>query len=907
MKKIILVLVILLTTLLLVIVYCGTGMKFQPPPLDQVQANTNLSPPSIEDVPSEPGAPWPSMRHDSKNTGNGNILCNYMQGDEPWFVPTGKGIFSTPIVDSKGIIYVGSANHYFYALYPDGTVKWKVKTGEMIDSAGTISELDESLGTTRVIFPSGDGHLYCLRSDNGEEIWSVQVHDSETTASYIDWWEGNVVFGPDGNLYAGNTNWFYYCINPTNENISDEERILWKYHTGDNAWSASAFDDKGNIYWGSLDMHVHAVNPLGENIWKKMTFGFISSSASIGTDGTIYITSFDRHIYALDQETGADQWKVPTGDHIYGSAAQGFINGETAALYFGSADGKFYKVNTDGEVEWTYDTGDVIRSSAAIGQSPDGNNNIIYFGCGNGKIYALNDDGTRRWSYDTTPDDPILKDRNDVNASIALGTSGLYTASESGHVLYVPYDYCLHNEDERCSTDPGEEFADNISDLLYVTSGGSTLTEDPDSINPATIITNRLIVRENGQSKEAYAWIKSIRAQSKEESINISPEPAFDFYTRTSADGRFIYLIPESILDYGEYSITYDVDYFSGGMYAANLLLGGEKAGNITDTFAFSIPESSTALPLSVDKDETSALQWARLSVPLPAIMASVNQIGFDTWNWILGTIIPPDPNYRDGQFLMWAIGGRFDEDGVLVADALNEDNLMRAALNGQYKDNHFILKTDNYSMSVLNFTVPFSTFQLRGQLLEDGTLAPGAVMYAEAPVSTIDPQYQMKVVAGGIASATSMFDTSGTITAAGTCITNAYSNNGPANKRPQGIRVEEDNFEYTPSTGDNEGWITVNFSYEDGATYSLENHIPAIVLVDMNTLTAININYLTKTFIYDDNGGVSRWTAEGYDFGATGNLKSMKLIIPSDVELGENTKAYVILDVFPLASIDID
>ena len=38
----------------------------------------------------------------------------------------------------KRQVYVGSADHNFYAINPDGSQKWVVETGEIIDSAGAL-------------------------------------------------------------------------------------------------------------------------------------------------------------------------------------------------------------------------------------------------------------------------------------------------------------------------------------------------------------------------------------------------------------------------------------------------------------------------------------------------------------------------------------------------------------------------------------------------------------------------------------------------------------------------------------------------------------------------------------------------------------------------------------------------
>src|SRR5215217_3912325 len=115
-----------------------------------------------EGVPTERGAPWPSMRHDRFNTGRSPIRARYHRGDRPWAFATRKGVFSTPIVDSHETVYAGSADTNFYAIR-NGRPRWRFKSGEIIDSAGVLGR-----GGT-VTFGSGDEHVYRLRNRNGSK------------------------------------------------------------------------------------------------------------------------------------------------------------------------------------------------------------------------------------------------------------------------------------------------------------------------------------------------------------------------------------------------------------------------------------------------------------------------------------------------------------------------------------------------------------------------------------------------------------------------------------------------------------------------------------------------------------------------------------------------------------------
>ena len=88
--------------------------------------------------------------------------------------PTGRGIFSTPIVDGDGNVYVGSADRTFYALAPDGTVRWQLLTGEIIDSAALLDDRG------RVYFGSSDGHLYALDRTTGDPVWTFAADAPST-------------------------------------------------------------------------------------------------------------------------------------------------------------------------------------------------------------------------------------------------------------------------------------------------------------------------------------------------------------------------------------------------------------------------------------------------------------------------------------------------------------------------------------------------------------------------------------------------------------------------------------------------------------------------------------------------------------------------------------------------------
>ncbi len=826
-----------------------------------VQANGLPSEPFGYTNPVQPDAPWPTFRRDTQNNGRSPLPAIY-QNDQPWHFQTGKGIFSTPVIDEAGTIYIGSADHNFYALNPDGSEKWHFETGEIIDSAAALPRPNDTNERT-IYVPSGDGNLYHLNRENGSLIWSFTA----PTESYNSWFEGNVQIGHNDTLYAGNTNFDYYAVAPNGT-------LKWTFPTYSNAWSIGGIADDGTIYWGSNDTYVYAVDPSGQEKWNKRTLGFIAASAAIGTDGTVYIGSFDSYFYALDPATGKTKWKFKTNDHIYSSAALSVDQaGNTNAIFFGSADGIFYALQPNGELLWSFDTGDPIRSSPVLGRTPDGQGEIVYFGAGNGRLYALNAaDGTRRWSFNTTSDDPELQDRNDLNASPALGETGIVIAGEHGQIWYVPYDYCLHHSDPRCETSPNTDLPHDTSGLFYVTPGGNTMDQFPETLPTAAMITLRLLVRENGETVDAFVCNNPVYCP--DDALTISLDPPVPFTWEKSADGRYLYIRPDNFLAANtQYQLNVDGAYYTGGASLGNLQLGGSQTGTFSDSFTFHTEAPSLPKPsLEVSADHVSALEWTRLAAPIPPMLPSLNQIGFDYMDWIMGVVDMSDPDANgEGQFTLWVIGAMRDENGNLVADPESDFML---PLNGRYQGNAIILENENIVMPVTGIPIPFNLMEMRATLGEDLTAEPGAALYADTEALSI-PTFGPYLVVGGLAN--NVYEK---MLVSGTFVTRPYED-GIANAHPEGVSLTSLAYE----AGEDGDVVTAVLTAP--ADYPWQAHRLAIMLIDSDSNTPVFLNYLDNTQVEPS---------------AANATAIITLTIPPDTELPENLEAVIMVDVFPLA-----
>ena len=191
------------------------------------------------EVPLDPYGPWPKFRRTAVQDGR-SPSGPPRRAAHLWSFPTGRGIFSTPIVDGDGNVYVGSADRTFYALAAAGSLRCKLLTGEIIDSAALLDDRG------RVYFGSGDGKLRARDAATGVEVWTFDAEPPSVSGAFINWFEGNVALGADGTLYVPNDNFFTYALD------RDTADVRWRLRTSDQTWSLPAVNvATGRVFLGN--------------------------------------------------------------------------------------------------------------------------------------------------------------------------------------------------------------------------------------------------------------------------------------------------------------------------------------------------------------------------------------------------------------------------------------------------------------------------------------------------------------------------------------------------------------------------------------------------------------------------------------------------------------------------------
>jgi len=580
--------------------------------------------------------------------------------------------------------------------------------------------------------------------------------------------------------------------------------------------------------------------------------GSVAASPMLATtepEGLVAVGSFDGFLYALRQSDGEEQWNFGARDHIYASPAQA----EDGTIIQPSADGTIYAIDpTDGALRWAYDTREPIRSSPAI----DGEGNI-YVGSGEGQMFVLNPDGSLRWSMQLIDDE-----RDDLNSSPALGKEFVVISGESGEVFGIPYDYCLRPglSDDRCTLGPGEARLDDGASMVFTTSFGALEIDPPGRITANQPLTFALSVREDGQTK--LAVIESASVQVTNDS-GTELDPVVD----VSGDQRYLTIIPPApwVGDAGgTIEVRVQGRYLDQLVSRSGLRFTFEPGvgGTFDQTFTFEVPaRSPTAFPFPVAEspgDATGIVELYRVAAPLPTILPSYNQIGFDSIHYAVGLV------EREGDNIVaWGVGGTSDEQGNVIVDPSSD---VRFPLFFRWDDGLLtMINEEGFTIEFNGFPLPFKYFRVATTLDAEGNAVHSPWLNAKTICNEIET-YGVFLELGGFCNRD----------------THLLEAVGGTEFRPFGDGRQ------TAPTG--LGTVQISRSAESavatlsGTSLRSEEHNFGILLLDADSGVPVSLNYTKRTGRTPDMG----------------TIQTVSLDLTGIDEVPARLRAYLMVDAYP-------
>ncbi len=229
-------------------------------------------------------------------------VLNPVDGAIRWSYKTNWCIISSPAIIDDGTIYIGSKDHHLYAFRNDlQTYQWAFATGTFYD--GHLVDCSPAVGSDGTIYVGSDqfGAAGQPPVPVDTSFWAVNPDGTLKWALDIgNGVESSPAIGLDGTIYFGSYDSCLYAV----ADSGDVGIIKWRFRTGGAVDGSPTVDDEGIIYFGSRDSTIYALYPQDGSVkWSYKTGGDIESSPTIDNDGHLLIGSFDGKLYCLG--TGA--------------------------------------------------------------------------------------------------------------------------------------------------------------------------------------------------------------------------------------------------------------------------------------------------------------------------------------------------------------------------------------------------------------------------------------------------------------------------------------------------------------------------------------------------------------------------------------------------------------------------
>lgn len=141
---------------------------------------------------------------------------------------------------------------------------------------------------------------------------------------------------------------------------AEQAAVQWTFEADQGIW-ATPLVTTDTIYVTSLDHHVYALETTtGRELWAIELPGAMAGAPTLSADSrTLFVGNFDYHLYALDATNGEILWKIVAKNWVWGRP---ILAGEK--LFFGDLAGYLYAVNPGtGELLWSARVADAIRAA----------------------------------------------------------------------------------------------------------------------------------------------------------------------------------------------------------------------------------------------------------------------------------------------------------------------------------------------------------------------------------------------------------------------------------------------------------------------------------------------------------------------------------------------------------------
>jgi outer membrane protein assembly factor BamB len=329
--------------------------------------------PTISPLPVETASPEITLyRGNPQRTGVFDFPAIRSLPDIKWQTKVSSTWLMPPVL-ADGTLYTGSGDGVLYAL--------DAQTGQEIWSTDGFGQLENSGAVAGDILVVGgyNQQVRALNRHTGEELWSFGTSSFVQASPLI--LQDFVYVATDHALYALDLH---------------SGELHWETPTGkEGAYMGPPAYEDGIIYTTGGKVLLAVDGTSGEELWRIQRDDMFTALAV--ANQMIYVGNFDGSFYAYDQETGEENWSFP-GEGIFWAGPA--VEGDT--VYVGNDDMVYGLDAQTGEERWRFQMAGQGVSDISI------SNGVLYvsdssheFPRGPRHLYALDaESGEELWTFE---------------------------------------------------------------------------------------------------------------------------------------------------------------------------------------------------------------------------------------------------------------------------------------------------------------------------------------------------------------------------------------------------------------------------------------------------------------------------------------------------------------------------
>ena len=230
---------------------------------------------------------------------------------------------------------------------------------------------------------------------------------------------------------------FSQAVKPSNQpgDLEAKPSLLWKFKTNGPVVGAPVIGDS-TVFVSSLDSTLYAIDLVtGKVKWKHLTGAPLRSSVCLAYK-YLFLLSGEGILYTMDQDSGRVYGYFRTLNGFMGERQNDYADYfqstpviEDTTIYFGSGGYIFAVSINDGFMKWKYQTGDVVHTKPVISRGR------VYAGSFDGTLYSLDTrTGNLVWKFKTTGNSYFPKGEVMGNPVVA---GGMVFAGSRDYNLYA--------------------------------------------------------------------------------------------------------------------------------------------------------------------------------------------------------------------------------------------------------------------------------------------------------------------------------------------------------------------------------------------------------------------------------------------------------------------------------------